>query len=82
MAEESCGTPVITSNTSAMPEIAGKEAILVDPYKENEIADKILQLENDSDFYQKQVNYGFERVKKFSWEQTAKSILHIYESIK
>jgi Glycosyltransferase len=77
-----CGTPVITSNTSAMPEIAGKEAILVDPYKENEIADKILQLENDSDFYQKQVNYGFERVKKFSWEQTAKSILHIYESIK
>jgi Glycosyltransferase len=76
-----CGTPVITSNTSAMPEIAGKGAILVDPYKENKIADKILQLENDSDFYQKQVNYGLERVKNFSWGETAKNLLHIYESI-
>lgn len=77
-----CGTPVITSNTSAMPEIAGEGAILVDPYKEHEIADKMLQLENDSDFYQKQVDYGLERVKNFSWKQTAKKLLHIYESIK
>ena len=77
-----CGTPVITSNTSAMPEIAGKGAILIDPYKKNEIADKMLQLENDSDFYRKQVNYGLERVKKFSWKKTAKNLLYIYESIK
>ena len=64
-----------------MPEIAGKEAILIDPYKEHEIADKMLQLENDSDFYRKQVNYGLERVKNFSWEKTAKNLLHIYSSI-
>ncbi len=77
-----CGTPVITSNISAMPEIAGDEAILVNPMDEYEIANKILQLETDTDFYQQQVNYGLERVKRFSWEQTAKNLLNIYESMK
>lgn len=76
-----CGTPVITSSTSAMPEIAGEKAILVNPGDEHEIANKILQLENDTDYYQMQVNYGLERVKQFSWEQTANNLLHIYKSI-
>lgn len=40
-----CGTPVITSNTSAMPEVAGADAILVNPQMPSEIADAILQLE-------------------------------------
>lgn len=40
-----CGTPIITGNTSAMPEIAGKGALLVDPYHPEEITEKILQLE-------------------------------------
>ncbi|MEG1544049.1 MAG: glycosyltransferase family 1 protein, partial [Tannerellaceae bacterium] len=77
-----CGTPVITSNLSSMPEVAGKDAILVNPMDEEEIADKLILLEQSPDFYNKQVDYGLERVKHFSWEQTARALLEIYTSIK
>jgi len=76
-----CGSPIITSNTSSMPEVAGEGAILVDPFNEEEIAQKMIQLETDKDFYDKQVNYGLERVKLFSWDRTAQSTLKIYSSV-
>lgn len=75
-----CGTPVITSNTSSMPEVAGEGALLIDPTKEEEIANKLLQLESDRSFYNQQVAYGLERVKIFSWQKTAQSTLEIYLS--
>ena len=77
-----CGTPVITGNTSAMPEIAGEGGILVDPLSEKEIADKILYLERDQIFYQNQIEYGLNRVKRFSWSQTAENLLTLYKTIK
>ena len=76
-----CGTPVITGNTSAMPEIAGEGGILVDPLSEKEIADKILYLERDQIFYQNQIEYGLNRVKRFSWSQTAENLLTLYKTI-
>jgi len=76
-----CGTPVITSNTSAMPEIAGKGASLVNPHNIEEIASLIMKLVNDDDYYQKQRAYGLERVKSFSWEKTAQGLLSIYNSL-
>ena len=62
-----CGTPVITSNKSSMPEIAGHDAILINPESSDEIALKMLQLERDTDFYQRQKAVGLERAKLFSW---------------
>lgn len=53
-----CGTPIIAGNTSAMPEIAGEGALLVNPFNTKDITEKILQLENDETFYQQQVEYG------------------------
>lgn len=76
-----CGTPVVTSNTSAMPEIAGTDGILINPNEPEEIADAILRLEEDPDYYQRQVEYGLKRVQQFSWENTAKEILKIYKDI-
>lgn len=76
-----CGTPIITSNTSAMPEVAGQGAILIDPENPQEIADAMLKLENDTIFYQKQVVYGLERVKQFSWKNTAEEYVKIYNEI-
>lgn len=75
-----CGTPVITSNTSAMPEIAGGGAVLVDPFKTDDIARAILKLENDKEYCNKQIEYGLERVKHFSWEATARAMLDLYRS--
>lgn len=76
-----CGTPLIAGNTSAMPEIAGAGTILVDPFSERSIAEKILQLENDEQLYKTQVAYGLERVKLFSWQRSAEALLKIYKEI-
>ena len=76
-----CGTPIIAGNTSAMPEIAGEGALLVDPYHPEEITEKILQLENDNQFYQQQVEYGLERSKLFSWKNSAEALLKIYKGL-
>lgn len=74
-----CGTPIITGNTSAMPEIAGDGALLVDPFSPEDITEKILLLENDPQLYQQQVEYGVERSKLFSWKNSAKALLQIYK---
>ena len=76
-----CGTPVITSNTSSMPEIGGPEAILINPEDPDEIAEKMLQLEKDEALYQRQKEIGPIRAKCFSWQQTAEHLLDLYESI-
>jgi glycosyltransferase involved in cell wall biosynthesis len=76
-----CGVPIITSNTSAMPEIAGEGALLIDPLNEADILDKMLLLEKNSDLVDKQRAYGLERVKAFSWRKTAEDVLKIYQEL-
>lgn len=76
-----CGTPVIAGNTSAMPEIAGENGILVDPFNEEDICNKLLHLENDKQYYDDKVAYGIQRVSKFSWKNTALSLLEIYQNL-
>ena len=76
-----CGTPVITSNTSSMPEIGGPDAILINPEDPDEIAEKMLQLERDEAFYQQQKEMGPKRAQYFSWQQTAEQLLNLYESV-
>ena len=76
-----CGTPVITSNTSSMPEIGGPYAILVNPESSDEIAEMMLKLETDDDFYRKQEEVGLQRAKLFSWRHTAEHLLELYEDV-
>ncbi|WP_077154408.1 glycosyltransferase family 4 protein [Bacteroides bouchesdurhonensis] len=73
-----CGTPVIASNTSAMPEIAGEGACLANPFSPEDIAQHIIRLEKDKGFYQQQVEYGLKRCQSFSWKKTAEKLLEIY----
>lgn len=75
-----CGTPVITSNISAIPEIAGNGAILVDPYSEDAIAEQLIKIEGDNTYREAAIEYGKQRVKMFSWEQTAKKVLELYRN--
>ncbi len=76
-----CGTPVITSNTSSMPEIGGSEAILVDPTSSDEIASMMLRLETDDDFRRRQQQVGLERATHFSWRHTAEELLKVYKAV-
>ena len=76
-----CGTPVITSNTSAIPEIAGKDALLINPEKAETIAKVLIELEQNPLLRRKQIEYGLERVKHFSWQQTAHQLLNVYQDV-
>ena len=76
-----CGTPVITSNTSSMPEIGGPDAILINPESSDEIAAMMLRLETDEAFYQRQKAIGLERAKLFSWKKTAENLLQLYHEV-
>jgi glycosyltransferase involved in cell wall biosynthesis len=76
-----CGTPLIAGDTSAMPEIAGEGALLVNPFSEKDIAEKLLALEKDDKLYQRQVDYGLQRVKQFSWKNSAESLLKVYKEV-
>ncbi|MCB9150111.1 MAG: glycosyltransferase family 4 protein [Caldilineaceae bacterium] len=73
-----CGAPVITSNVSSLPEVAGNAAILVDPYSEQEIAQAILTIVHDNSFRQQLITKGIEQAQKFSWEQCAIQTLSTY----
>lgn len=76
-----CGTPIVAGDKSAMPEIAGDGAVLVDVSSPSCVADAILRLETDTEYYDEQVRYGLERVKHFSWRHTAERMLHLYDEI-
>jgi glycosyltransferase involved in cell wall biosynthesis len=69
-----CGCPVITSNISSMPEVAGKAALLVDPYNHQEITDAMRKTVSDEKLREKLIAKGVARSKFFSWVQTASAI--------
>ena len=66
-----CGTPVITSGRSAMPEVAGPAAIYVDPADPHNIATAVTSLTGDSRHRDRLVNLGRERATRFTWERAA-----------
>lgn len=76
-----CGTPVITSNTSSMPEVAGPDAILVNPESSDEMTAMMLRLEKDKAFYEQQRQIGQERAKLFSWRKTAENLQKLYQEV-
>jgi glycosyltransferase involved in cell wall biosynthesis len=75
------GVPVVTSCTSAIPEIAGDGALLIDPSDPEAIADMLIELEEDHNLYDAQVCYGLKRALAFSWEKTARRLLDTYNQI-
>ncbi|MEL7407582.1 MAG: glycosyltransferase, partial [Cyanobacteria bacterium J06558_2] len=77
----SCGTPTITSNVSALPEVAGDAAILVDPNDVSAITQAVLQITQDAALRQILFDKGLARVKQFSWKETAKQTAAVYEQV-
>lgn len=73
-----CGTPVVTSNVSALPEVAGDAAVLVDPYSVAAIAHGISRVLKDRELHQDLVSKGFERVRRFSAQRAAEAICETY----
>lgn len=72
------GAPVVTSNTSSLPEVAGDAAILVDPNDVISLAEAILMVISDRALRNNLVAKGKERAKLYSWERTARETLNAY----
>ncbi len=70
-----CGTPVITSNTSSLPEAAGDAALLVDPHKPGEIAKAITRVLENSPLQEELRQKGYRQAARYSWQKSARKML-------
>lgn len=76
-----CGTPVITSNTSSMPEIAGDAACIIDPFKPEDITEAIIKILNNDINKTELIEKGYLQAAKFTWKAMAEKVLKIYKEI-
>ncbi|RKD87719.1 glycosyltransferase family 4 protein [Mangrovibacterium diazotrophicum] len=76
------GRPVVTSNLASMPEVAGKSAILVNPYDVQEIRDALFKLKEKEQYRVQLIQEGIENLKRFSPEKTAQAYYELYQEIK
>ena len=75
-----CGTPVISSNVSAIPEVAGDAALLVDPNDDEELAHAIRTVIENPQKHKKMRTMGLNQAAKFTWESTAKQTVQAYQN--
>jgi glycosyltransferase involved in cell wall biosynthesis len=78
---QAAGTPVLCSNTSSFPEVAGTSAFFVDPHSAEELAAGLQKLWSDSALRQNLIAKGNENLKRFSWEKTARRTLQAYAEV-
>lgn len=76
-----CGCPVITSNTSSLPEVVGDAGIMVDPHDVEGLADATHKILNNDGLKQDMIKRGLKRAKMFSWERCARETLDVYEDV-
>jgi glycosyltransferase involved in cell wall biosynthesis len=72
-----CGCPVVASNASSIPEVAGNAAVLIDPLDTNAVAEAVYQVLIDRQFREKLIWLGFRQAEKFSWDRTAGIVLNV-----
>jgi glycosyltransferase involved in cell wall biosynthesis len=72
------GTPIVTANVSAMPEVAGAAALLVPPADPQAIAEALMTLDHDDAMRQRLVAEGYKRLERFSWHACARATLAVY----
>ena len=76
-----CGCPVVTSNTSSLPEVVGEAGIMLNPYDTRSLVQAMRQVLTDSELRDSMVRKGLEQSKKFSWESTAELTLQVYNKV-
>ncbi|MGH8596908.1 MAG: glycosyltransferase family 4 protein, partial [Gammaproteobacteria bacterium] len=76
-----CGAPVVTSNRTALPEVAGGAALLVNPDDDEELAEAMVNILRDASLRESLRAKGFERAKQFTWERAARQTLAVYKEL-
>jgi glycosyltransferase involved in cell wall biosynthesis len=77
-----CGTPIVASDRTAIPEIVDDAGILVNPDNIEDIAEAVHKVLTDEELRKKLIKKGFQRVKKFSWKSAAKNTIEVFEDLK
>ena len=75
-----CGTPVITSNTTSLPEVVGDAGIMIDPHDVDLMADMMYKVLTDNELSEDLSKKGIERSKLFNWKESAKLTQEVYDS--
>lgn len=75
------GVPVVTSNVSSLPEVAGDATILVDPLSEDEIFEAYKKILSDKKLQREMIKKGLEQAKKFQWKKSVEVLEKVYEKI-
>lgn len=78
---QSLGIPVLTSNTSSLPEVGGDSVLYVDPYDIEEIAKGMERIAFDEKLRKDLVKKGFQNLKRFSWEKSAQRLLNLFQQV-
>lgn len=73
-----CGTPVVTSNVSSLPEVTGEAALLIDPLDQSAIESALLQITGDQVLRARLREQGTEQAKRFTWRDAAEKTLQLY----
>ncbi len=76
-----CGTPVVASNVTSVPEVVGDAAYMVDPYDSGSIAEGISQCLSNDQLRKSLIEKGLQRASEFTWARTAEQVVKSYESI-
>jgi glycosyltransferase involved in cell wall biosynthesis len=76
-----CGVPVITSNTSSLPEVAGDAALLVDPHDTHAIADALSRLAEDEQLREELRQRGYKQTQHYTWTGAATKMLKVYQQV-
>jgi glycosyltransferase involved in cell wall biosynthesis len=76
-----CGCPVVSSNTGAIPELAEGAAALIDPFDQQTLAERIMDVLESESVFNRFRMLGIERAKEFTWTKAAKKTLNIFESV-
>lgn len=76
-----CKCPVLTSNVSSLPEIAGNSALYFDPKSESSIKNEMIKVLTNKELRKSLINAGSQKVKEYSWKKTASETKTIYESV-
>ncbi|OHE57175.1 MAG: hypothetical protein A2Z47_00305 [Thermodesulfovibrio sp. RBG_19FT_COMBO_42_12] len=76
-----CGTPVVTSNTSSLPEVVGKAGIMVDPKDTTSIAEALHRILNNRAIREELSEKGIKEAKKFSWRMSAEKLLKVFSAV-
>ncbi len=76
-----CGTPVIASNVSSLPEVVGDVGLQVDPRDVDDITRALSLMIERSDLRNTSITAGIDRARTFTWEKAAKELLEIYDSM-